>query len=220
MQIQTFDYSVDLLKSILWQYNDAEKLLALMRSKQNWYEQAHTQFWQDWYNNVFNLQTANEFGLSVWSIILNLPLFNIDFDPTGAPIFGFDDPFYKNFDNGVFGINLSPIDALTIEEKRLVLKLRYYQLISNGTVPAYNEFLNFCFQGFGKVYCIDNLDMTMTYFFEFHPSDNLLAVLKKYDLLMRPSTVGIKYVDLTIPIFGFDDPFYKNFDNGIFYEGS
>ena len=73
--IQEFDYSVDLLKAILWQYNESPNLLSLVTQKQEWYTQNQSEFWSDWYTNVFNLQTANLFGLAVWSIILNVPLY-------------------------------------------------------------------------------------------------------------------------------------------------
>ena len=73
--IERFDFSVNVLRSLLWQYNNAPNIQALLQDKQTFYNQAQEQFWQDWLTNVFNLETANEFGLAVWSIILDLPLF-------------------------------------------------------------------------------------------------------------------------------------------------
>jgi hypothetical protein len=91
MNIQEFNYSVNLLQSILWQYDEATNLIGLINKKNSWYNVNQTQFWENWYNNVFNLLTANSFGLSVWSIILNLPLFLLATpEPDDAPIFGFN----------------------------------------------------------------------------------------------------------------------------------
>src|ERR1700733_14966336 len=73
--IQQFDFSVNLLQAILWQYNDAINLQALLEAKDSWYFNNQTQFWNHWFNNVFNLATANDFGLAVWSIILGQPTF-------------------------------------------------------------------------------------------------------------------------------------------------
>lgn len=99
--IQEFDYSVNLLQSILWQYNDAENLVGLLNKKQSWYNTNQEQFWSDWYNNVFNLATANDFGCSVWGYILGLPL-SFDSSPNfNQPIWGFG-PFNQNFGNGNF----------------------------------------------------------------------------------------------------------------------
>ncbi len=54
MRIQQFnDFKTDLLQVILWQYNDATKLLYLLNAKQVWYDQYQSKFWLDWYNNDF-----------------------------------------------------------------------------------------------------------------------------------------------------------------------
>ncbi|WP_059215173.1 DUF2612 domain-containing protein [Escherichia albertii] len=73
-KIQEFQFSVDLLRAILWQYNVAENLQGILERKKDWYVINHEQFWSDWYRDVFNMDTANSFGLSVWAIILGIPL--------------------------------------------------------------------------------------------------------------------------------------------------
>ncbi len=212
MQIQSFDYSVDLLQAILWQYNDAAKIQSLLTQKQDWYNANQTDFWSQWYTNVFNLQTANDFGLSVWSQILNLPLFiNNNPDPPGKPIWGFGS-YNKNFTRGNFS-NANQNISLTTAEKRIVLRLRYFQLITRGAAPEVNAFLAIVFAPLGQVYMLDGLNMTITYIFSFTPSENLLTVLKDYDILPQPAGVGIRYIDATRITFGFD-AYNENFDNG------
>lgn len=71
--IQDIDFSVDLLKALLWQDNSAEKIESLLQQKQDWYNINQEQFWSDWVTNVFDLRTANQFGLAVWAIILGMP---------------------------------------------------------------------------------------------------------------------------------------------------
>lgn len=91
MKVQTFDYSVDLLQGVIWQYDEATHLLSLINQKQIWYNTNQTKFWTDWYNNVFNLLTANTFGLSVWSYILNVPLYLLnEVESSSKPIWGFN----------------------------------------------------------------------------------------------------------------------------------
>ena len=103
--IQMFDLSVNLLQAILWQYNDAENLQALLVAKQAWYNSNQQAFWQGWIANVFNLDTADEFGLGVWSIILGLPNFINQSSPgPEIPVFGFDGSGGVNFDNGILAI--------------------------------------------------------------------------------------------------------------------
>lgn len=213
--IQEFDYSVDLLKAILWQYNDAERMQKLLELKQEWYDKNQSRFWSNWYHDVFNLDTANDFGLSVWAIILNIPLsVNEGIDPPGKPIWGFGQ-YHKNFDNGNFARNGKSI-GLTTEQKRLILKLRYYQLVSRGTVPEINHFLRMLFANEGNVYVLDSLDMTFAiYIFTFNPSSQIKLILEKFDLLPRPAGVGVKYLIVTKKTWGFGQ-YHNNFDNGNF----
>lgn len=92
MKIQQFNnFAVDLKQGILWQYNDATNLLGLINSKQQWYNIYQSGFWGVWHEIVFNLQTADDFGLAIWSIILNVPLL-VPYEPRplSAPTFGFN----------------------------------------------------------------------------------------------------------------------------------
>jgi hypothetical protein len=213
MQIQQFDYSVNLLQAILWQYNTAERLQSLLESKNSWYENNQNEFWQNWYDDVFNLQTANDFGLTVWAIILGLPLTITSVDPPNKDYWGFG-AFRFNFTRGNFAASSSGI-RLKTEQKRLVLKLRYFQLVTRGAIPEINEFLAFAFKDFGKVYALDGYDMTMNYVFTFAPPNSLLFVLREFDVLPRPAGVGVNYIITTLPAWGFG-PYRKNFNRGNF----
>lgn len=71
---QLFDFSVDVMQALLWQYDTADALPAIIASKQKWYTDNQQFFWENWFINVFDLRTANDFGCSVWAIILGIPL--------------------------------------------------------------------------------------------------------------------------------------------------
>lgn len=213
MRIQSFDFSVNLLAALLWQYNDALKLQSLLENKQAWYNREYSEFWTDWYRDVFDLRTANDFGLSVWAIILNIPLTITSGGVPSSNIWGFG-PFRKNFNRGNFAPSTSGI-RLTTEQKRLVLRLRYFQLITRGAIPEINKFLAYVFAPFGKVYALDGLDMTMNYVFTFTPPSQLRFVLETFDVLPRPAGVGVNYVTLIRDTFGFG-PFRLNFNRGTF----
>lgn len=221
MMIQLFDYSVDLLQAILWQYNEALRLQSLLQSKQAWYDLNQEDFWIGWYNDVFNLVTATDFGLAIWARILNIPLYiNINPEPDDAPIFGFNEVpsinTYVNFENGNFSNQGSSI-FLTTEQQRLVLRLRYYQLISRGAIPEINSFLNALFSPTGGAcWAIDNFDMTMTYVFNFPIDSTLLQVIEMLDVFPRPAGVGVTFEVLNDSVFGFGDN-NQNFGNGNFF---
>lgn len=213
--IQRFNYSVDLLKAILWQYNTALNLQSILEQKQVWYDANQRDFWENWHKDVFDLNTANQFGLTVWSIILDIPIIVI-LEPTSPskPTWGFGD-FNKNYENGNFSRSRGGAVSLTVEQARTVLKLRYYQITSRGTVTEINSFLKSVFANIGNVYVRDNLDMTITYVFDFQPSSQLQFVLEKYDILPRPAGVGVDIEVELIEFFGFADD-DENFDNGNF----
>jgi len=209
--IQQFDFSVDLLRAVLWQYQDATGLQSVLASKSAWYMTHQTEFWANWRRDVFDLTTANDFGCAVWGIILGLPL-SLGQPGTGdRPNWGFG-PGNLNFGNGTFGRNSAGVSSLPVEQKRILLRLRYFQLVSDGSVPH----TNFALQSvLGQGYVIDNLDMTITYVFQTALDSRLLQAISTYDLLPRPAGVEYNIIYLSDPVWGFG-PDNLNFENAPF----
>jgi len=209
--IQQFDFSVDLLRAILWQYNDAAGLQSLLASKARWYEENQRDFWTNWRRDVFDLTTANEFGCAVWGLILGLPLSIGQPGSGNRPVWGFG-PLNEPFEQANFGRTSDGVSRLTLEQKRLILRLRYFQIVSDGSVP----FVNFTLQTvFGQGYVVDNHDMTLTYVFQTELPVQVRQVLDLFDLLPRPAGVGTNIVYLTDPVWGFG-PNNQNFENAPF----
>lgn len=212
--IQQFNTSVDLLRAILWQYDQAERLLSLARAKEAWYSTNLTTFWNDWYRDVFNIDTANEFGLGIWGRILGVPM-AVELQPTTGPVWGFGTN-NRNFEHGGFGRAATGTEALTPEQKRLVLKLRYFQLTHRPSVPEINRMLARLFGEYGTVFVVDPLDMgEITYFFRFTPPAAVRTILDNFDILPRPSGVGVQTVVQIAPAWGFGVN-HLNFNNGGF----
>lgn len=214
-KIQAIDFSLNLMRSLLWQYNDAERLESLVQQKQDWYDANHSTFWNDWVADVFDLRTANDFGLSVWTIILDIPLVVASaVDPVDKPIWGFDQ-YRENFNNGNFASIAS--SALSTEQKRLVLRLRYFQLVNTGAVTEINAFFAYLFEPLGPAYVKDGYDMRARYVLEFPLSSDLEVVLTEFDLLPRPAGVKVDYVIIgDADGWGFGR-YHENFTNGNFY---
>lgn len=212
--IQQFDYSVDLLKALLWQYNEAANLQSLLEAKALWYKANHEDFWNAWYTDVFDLRTCNDFGLTVWSIILRQPLFSLATE-SGTPTWGFG-VYHTNFTRGNFGGAQGAIHRVSTETARILLQLRYFQLTSSGTVPEINRMLKYVFaEKYGLAFIQDGNDMNQTYTFTFELSADLRYVFKNFDVLPRPAGVKSRYVVSLAESFGFDE-FNANFDNGNF----
>jgi Protein of unknown function (DUF2612) len=213
MNVQAFDFSVNLLRALLWQYNDATRLEGLLREKQTWYDVAQSEFWTNWMRDVFDLRTANDFGLAVWAIILGLPLSVTPEDDPGKPIFGFA-PDDFNFENGNFAASGNIV--LTTQQRRIALRLRYYQLTTRHSVPQANAILYNVF-GPGWGYVSDSLAMQIQYNFLVPLGPQLEFVLREYDLLPRPAGVGADFVVLSeVGAWGFG-VYRKHFNQGNFY---
>lgn len=212
--IQQIDGHANLLRAILWQYSHADKLKALAQAKQDWRDRNIEQFWSDWYRDVFNINTANDFGLAIWGKILGIPI-TVDIDPsTGREVWGFGVE-NLNFGNGNFGRRSSGSASLTRSQKRMLLKMRYFNLTHKPSVANINKMLSDTFSGFGKIFVVDNLDMTAVYFHDFALPSELETLFRDFDILPRPSAVGVRTQLQVKDSWGFG-PNHLNFENGNF----
>jgi hypothetical protein len=174
-------------EAITWQYDKAPALTSLILSKDTWYFKNDDQFWINWYYNGFNLNTANNYGIGLWAIILNLPL--EIFAPLGVtPVWGFG-PYNENFHYANFASGAGSLN-LTKEEKIIVLKMAWYRYVGNGTVPFINGAIADAFVNVGGGYVLDHQDMTIEYVFNQPISTNLRNAFTNYNIL--PSIAGVK----------------------------
>jgi hypothetical protein len=82
-------YNGDLTRALKWQQNNAPNIQSIVQQKANWYAKYQAGFWTNWQANIFDLATANSFGLVVWCIILGIPLDLFNFSPvTNAFAYG------------------------------------------------------------------------------------------------------------------------------------
>jgi len=149
-------YNGDLSQALKWMQNNAPAIQTLVRKKADWYSQYHDQFWSDWQTNVFDLRTANPFGLMVWCIILGVPssLFGLYPDTVGWAYGQFRQNFvYSGTDPNLPNPNLiggnfaggGNTTLLNLNEVRYALRLRYAALVSNGSIQEINRMLNYIF---------------------------------------------------------------------------
>ena len=196
----------DIMRPLDWQRNSAPNIRAILSLKKDWYRKMHQNFWDTWKKTVFSLNNADPFGLLVWSQILDVPsqafvLFPGDiFWAYGESRQNYDiknpaDPHTSwvggNFIGGSDSTILTPVEA------RAALRMKYYALISNGSVPMINRALKGVFgidsNGKSNVYVRDNLNMTMTYVVVPPKlwSSHFIGAVTEYDLL--PRVAGVEY---------------------------
>ena len=186
MEVMNLQNAVNLLDCILWQYNKAEKLKALIQECQDEFDGNVEDFWNDFYTNIFNIDTANNFGLTVWGILLGVerPTYT---DGTGTHYYS-DDMY------------------------RLFLKSRILMFQMDGSVYQINRYVNYLLPD-KPIYVIDNYDMTMSINYYYSPTPEEWQVLNNPDFFPRPSGVMIQFKSLDpTEIFGFNGTGFQPFD--------
>ncbi|WP_052765043.1 DUF2612 domain-containing protein [Xanthomonas pisi] len=139
--MQKFD--TNLLQNLKWMQNNAPNITSLVQKKSDWYERYQDQFWTDWYNNIFNIDTCDAMGIYIWCDILCIPRDFVDlsnyehnwaFGPTRDNFEGADNIGGNFFGAGGEGVK-------NIEEARILLKVRYFALSSDGRIESINRML-------------------------------------------------------------------------------
>lgn len=177
---------------------------SILRSKESWYDQYHKTFWSNWQNQIFNLNTASPFGLLVWSFILDVPaqaflLFPGDifwaFGEKRQNYLNIPTPGGGGSQEGGNFIGGTDDTILTPVEAKKALRLKYYSLITNGTIPMINRALLAIFgrhaDGFANAWMMDNYDMTVTYFHRDYWSPAFTAAIMEFDMI--PKIAGVSY---------------------------
>lgn len=188
-------YDVDfvlqgLVDCFLWQYDAAVNLKNLLKKKQAFYEKAVSAFWKQWTKDVFNIDTANTFGLNLWGGFL-----------------GVNRPTY---------IDGGQTITFTDDQYRTVIKGRLMLMNSNGSVPSINQYLNYLFPN-KAVFVVDYNDMSINLVFYYTPTAEELAIINLDGFLPRPAGVDVNYK--IIPpdeVFGFYGQEMAPMDQGTF----
>ncbi|XAQ58105.1 hypothetical protein [Pseudomonas phage vB_Pae_SG_WM_Sew_P23] len=149
-------YNSDIQQALKWLHNQAPGITGLIQRKAQWYDRFSRQFWANWERDVFNLKTANPFGLMVWCIILGTPSKGFGLYPKNSSW-----AFGRLRQNFIYsGTQVPPpadaspggnfygggdAEILNLDEIRKVLQLRYVALISNGSIAYINRMLRYIF---------------------------------------------------------------------------
>lgn len=151
-------HNTDIERALKWLQNEAPNIQSLIKQKAQWYDRYHDRFWDDWYTTAFNIDTASDFGIVVWCVILGLSAEPFSFDPNeyswaygqnrqnfiySGPLDPEQNPQFNAVGGNFFGGNAGAIGD--INEIRKLLKLRYVALINNGSVHFVNKMLRHIF---------------------------------------------------------------------------
>ena len=183
----------DVEQTVLAQYANSPTLRGLVEDVWLWLDDAD-QFNQ-FFLWVWDITTAQGFGLDIWGRILNVPRIY----PIAQGIyFGFAEQetqftFAYPYNQGVFfsGTPETTNYALTDEVYRRLLLSKAYANILDGGSYSINRLLQLMFPGRGNAYVVDNNDMSMTYKFEFALTQVDLTLVQNAGILPRPAGIVI-----------------------------
>lgn len=174
---------------------------------------------QAFYENVWNISTANGLGLDIWGRIVDIPR---EFKLTARDEFiGFTDGFLT-FGEGVWSTSESNERLVRLDDEayRNVILLKAMSNIIYATAPNINRLLRTMFHKRGRAYFVKSNTMAARYVFEFFLSPIERALIRQTDLLPRPSGVLLDWYEPDIDkTLGFIEANLAPFGEGAFFLG-
>jgi hypothetical protein len=183
----------NLEQTIISQYGNSPRILSLVNGM-NANIDPHADI-DGFYNAIFNVDTANIFGLAVWSRIVGIPQSLIT----------------------ALGTFLDDEDAF-----RSLVLLKALSNILYPSSQAINQLLQNWLGAGTRAYVLDTGRMTMVYNFEFALTPTQLLIIQQSGIFLRPSGVMMGIQAQEYPLIGFAEmgqPWVTTMGNGIFSEG-
>ncbi len=189
--IAPFDY----WRTIISEYSNSAILTQLISNFFDYIDQ--TIDVDNFFDDIFNIDTAVGYGLDVWGRILGIS--RVLAVPAPDTFFGYEEageatkvgfnqaPF---FSGGATTNNFSLSDTAF----RTLLFAKALANISDGSIASINQLLLNLFPNRGNCYVTDGLDMTMTYTFVFQLSAVELTIVTNSGVLPRPAGVAATVV--------------------------
>lgn len=214
---------IDVEQTIISQYGNSATITALIQNM-NAYVDPRTDF-DNFFNYVWNVETARGFGLDIWGRIVNISR-NL-YIPSDAVYFGFRQalPGVAPFNNAPFYNRKAVVtDTYTLADDayRKLILVKALANISATNSRSINTLLTNLFADRGRAYILDLGNMSARYVFEFIPTSWELAIIENSGALPRPCGVELSAIFVDNPTFGFSESGglpIEGFDVGTLYSG-
>lgn len=180
-------------QTVISQYQNSPILMQLIDNMVEYFDP--TIRLNNFFNLVWNIDSAQGWGLDVWGRILGVG--RVLHVPIPADYLGWNeatDAF--TFGEGIFygsDVALTENYYLSDSVYRRVLLAKAFANICDGSIPAINQILIDLFPDYGNCYVKDNLDMTITYRFtdDLTAPDSTLA--QQSGVLPKPAGVAADF---------------------------
>ena len=190
--------------TVISQYANSPRLVRLIKNVAEYIDPA-TNF-NDFYDYVWNVDTAQGFGLDIWGKIVGVSR-EIEIDIEDDP-FGFETGLsdYQPFNQGTFytGETFTATYKLDDDAFRLLILTKALANITDCSVPSINRLLQNLFADRGRCYVNDLGNMLIRYTFEFVPEPHELSIITKSGVFPHPSGVHV-FMIIAPEAFGFQE---------------
>lgn len=180
----------DFWPTVISQYANSPVLTSILQTFYDAVDQ--TINFENFFDDVWNLDTAIGHGLDVWGRIVGVsrtiqiaPADYLGFEESMAgPVEAFGQaPFYS-------GSTVTNNYDLSDDSFRTLINAKALSNICDGSIAGINAVLLTLFPNRGNCYVVDNGDMTITYTFAFSLSAVELAILGQSSVLPTPTGVS------------------------------
>ncbi len=206
-------------KTIISQYANSRSILQLITNMNQYIDQSAN--FQAFYDFVWNVDTAQGFGLDIWGEIVGVGRYLQI--PGQEKYFGFDDGVgdYAPFGSAPFYVEDAETETYRLADdayRVLILAKAMSNIIATNS-KAINQLLQNLFPGRGRCYVLDLGNMTMRYIFEFTLAPYEKAIVNTSGVLPHGAGVQIEVLEIPYPdVFGFAEAGVTSapFDQGVF----
>ena len=206
---------MDIIPTILSQYANSPRIMTILDGLNEAFDPS-AQI-DEFYRLIFNVNTAEGYGLDVWGRIVGIGRTVSGVDGTDKT-FGFNETdYFTPFNDAPFngsGAKFSSFQLPDTQYRQLIM-IKAYANILYATAPNINKFL---YSIFGKrAYYRITGDMTAQYVFEFTPDDFERLIIFNLGILPIPCGISVEYTILDISnTLGFNGSGLQTFNNGTF----
>lgn len=171
------------------------------------------------YNYVWNVDTAQGFGLDIWGKIVGVGR-DLTVPIAGSNYFGFEQGGDQPFGQAPFYSGQPTTTTYTLDDAsyRTLVLVKALSNISICSAQSINQQLRNLFPGRGRCYVNDFRDMTMRLTFEFELTSYEIAILTQSNAITRPAAVEIMVSYSLNSKFGFKEGDGEPFGQGTFYK--
>lgn len=203
-------------QTVASQYANSPTLMQMIDSMNQFFDPS-TDF-QAFYDYVWNVDTAQGFGLDIWGKIVGVGR-NLTVPIEGETFLGFEQGDEEPFGQAPFYNGQPTTITYTLDDfsyRKLIL-VKALSNISICSAPSINQQLRNLFPGRGRCYVNDFKDMTMRLTFEFELESFEFAILTQSNVITRPASVDIYVLTNISEKFGFEQGDGEPFNQGTFY---